>query len=113
MTNWIVGFPNEGPFELEETLTFLWRISNQGLIAVSQGTGFSVGVDTIVGQNFDKFNLLPFYYYDHWITKDLKQSIVHKLITMKCFSIFTDFLQTDKICSLPTRWNLRKKHYKI
>ena len=113
MTNWIVGFPNEGPFELEETLTFLWRIRNQGLIAVSQGTGFSVGVDTIVGQNFDKFNLLPFYYYDHWITKDLKQSIVHKLIKMKCFSIFTDFLQTDKICSLPTRWNLRKKHYKF
>ena len=113
MTNWIVGFPNEGPFELEETLTFLWRIRNQGLIAVSQGTGFSVGVDTIVGQNFDKFNLLPFYYYDHWITKDLKQSIVHKLIKMKCFSIFTDFLQTDKICSLPTRYNLRKKHYKF
>jgi len=113
MTNWIVGFPNEGPFELEETLTFLWRIRNQGLIAVSQGTGFSVGVDTIVGQNFDKFNLSPFYYYDHWITKDLKQSIVHKLIKMKCFSIFTDFLQTDKICSLPTRYNLRKKHYKF
>ena len=113
MTNWIVGFPNEGPFELEETFTFLWRIRNQGLIAVSQGTGFSVGVDTIVGQNFEKFDLLPFYYYDHWITRDLKQSIVHKLIKMKCFSIFTDFLQTDKICSLPTRHNLRAKHYKI
>ena len=113
MTNWIVGFPNEGPKELEDTLTFLWRIRNQGLIAVSQGTGFSVGVDTIVGQNFDKFNLMPFYYYDHWITKDLRASIVHKLIKMKSFSIFTDFLQTDKICSLPTRHSLREKHYKI
>ena len=113
MTNWIVGFPNEGYKEFEDTLTFLWRMRNYGIIAISQGTGFSVGVDTIVGQNFDKFNLLPFYYYDHWITKDFRMSIVHKLIRMKSFSIFTDFLQTDKICSKPTRPNLAKHHYKI
>ena len=113
MTNWIVGFPNEGPKELEDTLTFLWRMRNYGITNISQGTGFSVGVDTIVGQNFDKFNLLPFYYYDHWMTKDMRMSIVHKLIRMKSFSIFTDFLQTDLECSKPTRHNLRLKHYKI
>jgi anaerobic magnesium-protoporphyrin IX monomethyl ester cyclase len=113
MTNWIVGFPNEGPKELEDTFTFLWRMRNFGITNIAQGTGFSVGVDTIVGQNFDKFNLLPFYYYDHWMTKDMRMSIVHKLIRMKSFSIFTDFLQTDLICSKPTRHNLAKKHYKI
>jgi len=113
MTNWIVGFPNEGPKELEDTLTFLWRMRNYGITNIAQGTGFSVGVDTIVGQNFDKFNLLPFYYYDHWITKDMRMSIVHKLIRMKSFSIFTDFLQTDKICSKPTRPNLAEFHYDI
>ena len=114
MTNWIVGFPNEGPKELEDTLTFLWRIRNQGLLAISQGTGFSVGVDTIVGQNFDKFNLAPWYYYDHWITKDYSQSIVHKLIKMKTFSIFTDLLVTERIdVTRPTRHNLSKFHYKI
>ena len=113
MTNWIVGFPNEGHKELEDTLTFMWRIRNQGLIAISQGTGFSVGVDTIVGQNFDKFNLMPFYYYDHWITKDMRMSIVHKLIRMKCFSIFTDFVETEKVCAKPTRNNLAKFHYKV
>ena len=113
MTNWIVGFPNEGHKELEDTFTFLYRVKDQGLIAISQGTGFSVGVDTIVGQNFDKFNLSPFYYYDHWITKDHKLSIVHKLIRMKCFSIFTDLLNTEKICSKPTRHNLAKFHYNI
>jgi anaerobic magnesium-protoporphyrin IX monomethyl ester cyclase len=113
MTNWIVGFPNEGPKELEDTLTFLWRMRNYGITNISQGTGFSVGVDTIVGQNFDKFNLLPFYYYDHWITKDLRASIVHKLIKMKSFSVFTDFLQTDLPCSKPTRPNLAKFHYDV
>lgn len=113
MTNWIVGFPNEGPKELEDTLTFLWRMRNYGITNISQGTGFSVGVDTIVGQNFDRFNLLPFYYYDHWMTKDMRASIVHKLIKMKAFSIFTDFLQTDLPCSKPTRHNLAKFHYDI
>tara|TARA_B100002019_G_C21273703_1_gene603878 strand:- start:1605 stop:3767 length:2163 start_codon:yes stop_codon:yes gene_type:complete len=113
MTNWIVGFPNEGPKELEDTLTFLWRMRNFGITNISQGTGFSVGVDTIVGQNFDKFNLSPFYYYDHWITKDHKMSIVHKLIRMKSFSVYTDFLQTDLPCSKPTRPNLAKYHYDI
>jgi anaerobic magnesium-protoporphyrin IX monomethyl ester cyclase len=113
MTNWIVGYPNEGPKELEDTLTFMYRVRNQGLIAISQGTGFSVGVDTIVGQNLDKFNLSPFYYYDHWITKDFKMSIVHKLIRMKSFSIFTDLLNTEKACSKPTRPNLAKFHYEV
>jgi len=111
MTNWIVGFPNEGPKEFEDTLTFLWRMRNYGITAISQGTGFSVGVDTIVGQNFEKFDLMPFYYYNHWITTDLKASIVHKLIKMKSFSIFTDFLQTDLECSKPTRHNLAEFHY--
>lgn len=113
MTNWIVGFPNEGPKELEDTLTFLWRMRNFGIQNISQGTGFSVGVDTIVGQNFDKFNLLPYYYYDHWITKDFRMSIVHKLIRMKSFSIFTDFMDLGEHVSKPTRPNLAKKHYNI
>lgn len=113
MTNWIVGFPNEGPKELEDTLTFLWRMRHYGIQNVSQGTGFNVGVDTIVGQNFDKFNLLPYYYYGHWITKDLRMSIAHKLIRMKSFSIFTDFLDVSEHVALPTRPNLAKYHYDI
>lgn len=113
MTNWIVGFPNEGPKEFEDTLTFMHRMRNYSITHIAQGTGFVVGVDTIVGQNFDKFNLLPFYFYDHWITKDFKASLAHKMIKNKCFSIFTDFLQTNLPCSKPTRPNLAEFHYKI
>lgn len=113
MTNWIVGFPNEGPREFEESLTFLWRMRNYGITHIAQGTGFIVGVDTIVGQNFNKFNLLPYYFYDHWITKDFKASLAHKMIKNKCFSIFTDFLQTDLVCAKPTRPNLAKYHYTL
>jgi hypothetical protein len=113
MTNWIVGYPNETYRMLEDSMSFIWRQRNQGLLNIGQGTGFSVGVDTIVGQNFDKFNLKQWYYYDHWITKDDKMSIAHKLIRMKCFSIYTDFLITEGEIGKPTRHNLRHRHYSI
>jgi len=113
MTNWIVGFPSEGPKEFEDTLTFLWRIKDKKLEAIAQGPGFNVGVDTIVGQNFDRFNLQDHYYFDHWITKDFKHSIMHKMIKMKCFSIFTDYLPTKYSCAKPHRPELAKRHYKI
>ena len=113
MTNWIVGYPNETYRMLEDSMTFLWRQRNQGLLNIGQGTGFSVGVDTIVGQNFDKFNLKQWYYYDHWITKDDKMSIAHKLIRMKTFSMFTDFLLSETEIGKPTRYNLRERHYTI
>ena len=113
MTNWIVGYPNETYRMFEDSMTFLWRQRNQGLLNIGQGTGFSVGVDTIVGQNFDKFNLKQWYYYDHWITKDDKLSIAHKLIRMKTFSIFTDFLLSESEIRKPTRHNLSARHYTI
>jgi hypothetical protein len=113
LTNWIVGYPNETPKMFEDTFTFLWRVRNQGLESIGQGTGFSVGLDTIVGQNLKKFGLADVYYYDHWIKEDFTASIVHKLIKMKTFSIFTDLLVTDSYCGRPTRHNLAKFHYTI
>ena len=97
----------------EDSMTFLWRNRNNNLVNIGQGTGFSVGVDTIVGQNFDKFNLHQWYYYDHWITKDHRASIVHKLIKMKTFSIFTDLMLAEKPIGRPTRHNLAERHYTI
>lgn len=113
MTNWIVGFPNERHIDFDNTLTFLYRIKDKGLLSIAQGTGFVVGVDTIVGQNFDKFDLLPYYYYDHWITKDFKASIAHKMVKNKLFSIFTDLIKTDEACAKPTRERLAQEHYRV
>lgn len=113
MTNWIVGYPNETPRMFEDSMTFLWRHRNNSLIVISSGSGFSVGVDTIVGQNFDKFNLQPFYYYDHWITKDFTRSIAHQIVRLKTFSIFTDQIVSKEHIVKPTRHNLAARHYTI
>lgn len=113
MTNWIVGFPTETYRDFEHTMTFLWRVRKFSLQNIAAGTGFNVGVDTIVGQNFEKFNLLPYYYYDHWITKDFKLSIVHKMIRLKLFTIFLEHLDVDKSVSRPDRPDLKRYHYKL
>ena len=114
-TNWIVGYPNETPKMYEDSLTFLWRNRNNRLISVSQGAGFSVSVDSIVGQNFDKFGLAPLYYYNHWIKSDFTASIAHKLIKMKTFVIFTTQMSyiMESMCAMPLRPNLELKHYKF
>tara|TARA_R110000744_G_scaffold328646_1_gene434215 strand:- start:2476 stop:4641 length:2166 start_codon:yes stop_codon:yes gene_type:complete len=113
MTNWIIGYPVETPRMFEDSLTFLWRNRNNSLVTIGTGSGFSVGVDTIVGQNFDKFNLMPYYYYDHWITKDFTRSIAHQLVRLKSFSIFADQILSIDPISKPTRPNLAHRHYTI
>lgn len=112
-TNWITAFPNERPVDFEDSLTFLWRQRNKGLLSIGQGPGFGVGVDGIVGQNLQRFGLSQCYYYDHWIREDFGLSIVHKMVKQKMFSIFTDLLVTDENCAKPTRHNLAERHYTI
>ena len=112
-TNWITAFPNERPVDFEDSLTFLWRQRDKGLLSIGQGPGFGVGVDGIVGQNLQRFGLSQYYYYDHWIREDFGLSIVHKMVKQKMFSIFTDLLVTDENCAKPTRHNLAERHYTI
>jgi hypothetical protein len=91
----------------------MWRKRDKGLLSIGQGPGFGVGVDSIVGQNLERFGLANVYYYDHWIRKDFGLSIVHKMVKQKMFSIFTDLLVTHEACSKPTRHNLAERHYTI
>jgi hypothetical protein len=113
MTNWIVGFPNETCRDFEDTMTFMWRVRKLNLQVISAGPGFNIGPDTIVGQNFDKFDILPFYYYDHWIKKDMSLSIVHKMIRLKLFTMFIEHLDVDRSVVRPHRPDLKKYHYKL
>lgn len=112
MTNWIVGFPTETWQDFEDTMTFMWRIRNHNLQVIS-ATAFSVGPDTIVGQNFKKFDILPYYYFDHWIKKDFSYSIVHASVRFKLFNIFIENICSEKPIGTPYRPNLKKYHYKL
>jgi radical SAM superfamily enzyme YgiQ (UPF0313 family) len=112
-TNWLVGFPTEEFQDFADTITFLWRNRNNGIINISAGFGFGLGMTSIVGQNFKRFNLLDHKYLGNWITKDLGLSKFHVLMRMKMFAIFLQQLVTENEIVIPNRPNLPRYHYKI
>ena len=86
-TNWILGFPTETIQNFYETITFVIR-NYQNIKIMSPGIGGFIAVpDTIVGQNFDRFNLHKAKWENEWITKDLKNTKLHRLIRQKMFLI--------------------------
>ncbi len=112
-TNWIIGFPTEQFQDFSDTMTFLWRNRNMNINNIGAGVGYGLGLETIVGQNFGKFNLLDHKYMGHWITKDFKLGGTHLMVRVKSFNIFLDHLITENKVSYPFRENLKKFHYKI
>lgn len=83
LTNWIHGFPTETYQDFYETLTLIVRNKNY-IHSMSPGIGgFVATSDSIVGQNFDRFNLYKTKWEGEWITKDFKNSKLHRLIRQK------------------------------
>jgi hypothetical protein len=86
-TNWILGFPTETTQDFYETITFIIR-NYSGIKQIAPGIGgFMASPDTIVGQDFDRFNLHKAKWENEWITKDLKNTKLHRLIRQKMFLI--------------------------
>ena len=109
-TNWIVAYPEEQYQDFADTMTMIWRNRNNGLTVISPGQGYNVGVDSIVGQNLSKHNLMNEFYLGSWITKDLRMSKLNKFLRVKTFNIFLDHLVTDVEIAKGTRPNLRQTY---
>lgn len=112
-TNWIIGFPTEEHQDFADTMTFLWRNRNMNINNIGAGVGFATGLETIIAQNPDRFNLLSHKYMGHWITKDFKLSGTHLMLRVKSFNVFLDQLVSENKLSYPFRENLKVEHYKI
>ena len=107
-TNWIVAYPEEDYQDFADTMTMIWRNRDHNITDISPGQGYSVGVDSIVGQNLSKHNLLTEYYLGCWITKDLRMSKLNRFMRVKTFSVFLDHLVTKLDIAKNTRHNLRQ-----
>ena len=112
-TNWIVGFPTEQYQDFADTLTFLWRNRNMNIISISPGFGFGLGMNTVAGQNPERFNILDHKYLDGVITKDFRLSKFHILNRMKSFFIFVQNLITENPINIPQRPNIPMFHYTL
>ena len=88
--------------------SIIWRNRDHNITDISPGQGYSVGVDSIVGQNLSKHNLLTEYYLGCWITKDLRMSKLNRFMRVKTFSVFLDHLVTKLDIAKNTRHNLRQ-----
>ena len=112
-TNWVVGFPTEDYQDFADTMTFLWRNRNQAIVNIAAGVGFGLGMNSIIGQNPERFNVLDHKYLGGWITRDFRLSKFNVLMRMKSFAIFLQQLITENHVNIPRRANLPINHYKI
>jgi B12 binding domain/Radical SAM superfamily len=107
-TNWIVAFPTETRSDYANTMTMIWRNRNNNITAISPGQGFSASMDSIVGQNRDRFGLMQAFYLDQWMRADLTMGKLHRLIRAKTFNIFLDHLMSEKYIHTSTRPKLKE-----
>lgn len=93
----IVGFPTETPQDFYETLVLLWRIRNYNLAYITSGiSGCIVAEDTVLGQRPEDFGIAAASLGNNWMTDDLKNTRIHRLIRMKAISIFLEHLVNEK-----------------
>lgn len=96
-STWVTGFPTETTQDFYETMILIWRNRNTCLTHIpSGGGGFNVTAESIVGQNFKRFNIAHATYEDNWIKDDFTNSKYHRMIRIKMFSIFVEHLINNK-----------------
>ena len=105
-TSWFVGFPGEEPVDFAQTLTLMWRLRNLGVD--NMGTTMCVVEhDSPIGRNLDRFNIHndPGAFGGWWITKDYKNTILHRLMRFKFVYVLQNHYRLHKV----THWHKGKR----
>jgi len=115
MTNWIVGFPTEQYTDLDDTLTLLWRNKNNRITVIATAPGFGLGVQTLVGQNPERYSLENVWFLGVQMRKDFTMTKVHLLMRVKMFAIFAKLFRdnVDYEVAIPERPNMENLHYTL
>lgn len=113
MTNWIIGYPTETPQDFADSLTFLNRMKNYSMVTIANAAGFNLGPNSIMGQNFNRFNVSNIGYCNHWITCDFSFGKPHVLTRSKEFSIFLQNILLPDNVAFVDRKDLPVNHYSI
>lgn len=113
VTGWVIGFPTETINDFVDTMTLIWRNRETSITNLVVSQRFHLGPQTIVGQNPERFGILPMEYDDCFIREDLTLGKPHLLIRSKTWSIFQEELKSKKKIQYQSRPNLKKHHYSI
>lgn len=113
VTGWVIGFPTEEINDFVDTMTLIFRNRETSITNLVVSQRFHMGAQTIVGQNPERFNLLPFNFDGCFLTKDHSLGKPQLLIRSKTWSIFQEELKSKKKIQYQSRPNLKKYHYEI
>lgn len=113
VTGWVIGFPTETINDFVDSMTLIYRNRETSITNLVVSQRFHMGPQTIVGQNPERFNLLPFNYDGCYLTKDHSLGKPQLLIRSKTWSIFEEQLRSKNKIQHQTRPNLKKNHYSI
>ena len=113
MTNWVIGYPTETSQDFADSLTFLHRMKNYSIVTIQNATGFVLGPNSIIGQNFNRFNVANVAFCNHWITLDYTFGKPHVLTRSKAFSIFLQNILLPNNVGYVNRGDLPINHYSI
>lgn len=96
MTQWMLGYPNEGINDIAKTFTLIWRIHWYDVLHISR-TSCMLGPNTRLLKNIDKFNIAkaftregdptPKRFLNQWYSNDFKNTKLHRLIRYKSINI--------------------------
>lgn len=92
----IIGFPTETPQDFYETLMLIYRIRNKVSFISSGISGLNIFEDTVLGQRPEDYLISSANFGNAWMTEDLKNTRIHRLIRMKTTAIFLSHLENDQ-----------------
>ena len=113
MTNWILGFPTEGLQDFADSLIFIQRTKNLSVVTYANAAGFNLGPNSIMGQNFNRFNVSNLGYCNHWINSDFDFGKPHVLTRSKEFSMFLQLINLPENVGFVNRYDLPVNHYTV
>jgi len=89
--NWMVGFPTENVIDHLYSLAFLFN--NRKLMnGISPGMTCGVGDKAELKVYGERFDILKDFYWNNFVTKDFKNTAIHRFVRLKCVHIWLGWL---------------------
>jgi len=108
----ILGFPTEKYIDFYKTMELLWRVRNYKIAFVGGGFTCQISPETILGQDRPRYGVMTGSFENNWITTNFDNSKIHRMMRLKTFNIFLDYLTNNYGKNYCNRTSVRN-HYTI
>jgi len=89
--NWIIGFPTETYIDYFLSLIFVYN-NRKNIWQICPGMTCGIGPKSDLMLNPDRYDISKNYTFGGFVTKDGRNTIIHRFIRLKLFHIFLDIL---------------------